>query len=298
MRHFSLVLLLSMAAAVAFALSSAFKHVSAGQVADAQNLRPGRVAALIRGTLTHRWWLAGMACDAVGLTGQIGALHFGSLSVVQPLLLVSLPLALLFRAGFAGHELTGRQLIWAGVLVAALAGFLALATRAPAAAAERVDGAAAVAAGAAGAAVVLSCMVIARRARRTAVPVLLGTAVGVVYAGTAALLKACGALLATGGIEALVTEWPIYAVVGLGAGGLLLNQLTFQAGALSAGLATTATVDAIASFAVGITVYGEQIRPGATVIVLQVLLCGLLVLAAAQLTRPMAQAAAGSRRVS
>lgn len=49
-----------------------------------------------------------------------------------------------------------------------------------------------------------------------------------------------------------------------GAGGLLLNQLTFQAGPLAASLPAISTVDPLFSIALGVIIYDEQIRHGLT----------------------------------
>lgn len=65
---------------------------------------------------------------------------------------------------------------------------------------------------------------------------------GAVYASTAALLKALTSM-ALEGIGPLLSSWQLYVVVVLGATGLLLNQLAFQAGPLNASLPATSTVD-------------------------------------------------------
>ena len=56
----------------------------------------------------------------------------------------------------------------------------------------------------------------------------------------------------------------LYAVIVAGAGGLLLNQLTFQAGPLAASLPAISTVDPLFSIALGVIIYDEQIRHGLT----------------------------------
>ena len=84
---------------------------------------------------------------------------------------------------------------------------------------------------------------------------------GAVYAGTAALLKALTSI-ALHGLGTLLTSWQLYAVLVLGATGLLLNQMAFQAGPLNASLPAIATVDPLLSIAIGVIVYDEQIRQG------------------------------------
>ena len=60
----------------------------------------------------------------------------------------------------------------------------------------------------------------------------------------------------------LLTSWQLYAVLILGAGGLLLNQVAFQAGPLSASLPAIASVDPLLSIVIGVVVYDERIRHG------------------------------------
>ena len=106
----------------------------------------------------------------------------------------------------------------------------------------------------------VTCVLLGRRQSRAGrSAALLGVAVGATYAGTAALLKTLTSIALQGPL-ALLTSWQLYTVVVLGAGGLVLNQLAFQAGPLAASLPAIATVDPLASIALGVVVYDEQIR--------------------------------------
>lgn len=283
------VVLLSLSAAFAFALSTSLKHVSAGQVPDAQDLHPSKLVHFVRATLAHPLWLGGIGADAVGLTLQIVALHFGALSVVQPLLVSGLLFALLIRQRYE-HHITFREIAWAVVLTFTLAGFVFLIAvgNAPPAH-ETADRTPAVASAAVGAALALACVALGRRTRvdgRAAA--LLGIAVGVTYAGTAALLKAVTDIAVQSPLSVLVS-WQLYAVVALGAAGLLLNQLAFQAGPLTASLPATATVDPLLSITIGVLVYDERLHRGpvgGAVLVLLLLLLGVAVIQLARAENP------------
>ena len=263
MRHEWLIVALSLSAAFFFAMSSSLKHVSAGHAPDAQTMHPGKIGEFVRATLTHRLWLGGIGCDVVGLTLQIVALHLGALAVVQPLLISGLLFALILRQGFEHHHITQRQIIWAVVLTAALAGFVVLAaTGNPTNQHRSVDRLPAVVAGLIGAVLTAVCVELGRRQRaRGGAAALLGIAVGIIYAATAAMLKAVTDIAVRSPLDLLVS-WQLYAVVALGAAGLLLNQLAFQAGPLTASLPATAAIDPLLSIVVGVTVYNESIRRG------------------------------------
>ena len=286
MRGQWLVVVLSLGAAFAFAASNLFKHISAGRVPNAQSLHPTQVGGFIRATLSQPLWLGGIACDIIAVGLQVLALHLGSLSVVQPLLITGLLFALILRPRVEHHRISRRQLGWAVLLTAALAGFLLLTTTGqPATARETADRLPAIVAGVLGAVLAAGCIALGRRPRakgRSAA--LLGVAVGVIDAAIAALLKALSDITTRAPLEVLIS-WQLYTTIALGAGVLLLNQLAFQAGPISASLPAIATINPLLSIAVGVLVYDEHISRGpgggTLLIILLVLLCAAVV----QLTR-------------
>lgn len=258
MSNVGLVVGLSLCAALGFAASSTLKHISAGTAPDAQDFGAGTLARFVRATVTHRLWLAGIACDTVALVFQMLALHVGALAVVQPLLIAALVFALVLRRLQDRRNVTGRQLVWALLLCAALATFVALAVGG-APASPHVDSLPAVIAGVIGAVLAAICIGLGKRmSRRAHRAALLGVTVGLTYAATAALLKAITDIIAQDVVRVLYS-WQLYAAIALGAAGLVLNQLAFQAGPLAASLPAISTVDPLASIAVGVAVYDEHI---------------------------------------
>ncbi len=292
MGHAWLIVVLSLAAAFVFAMSSTLKHVSAGHMPDAQTLRPGPVGTFIRATLTHRLWLGGVVCDIVGLALQVVALHLGELAVVQPLLISGLLFALILRHRYERQRITGREFVWGITVTAALAGFLVLATAGkPVVHHASVDRLPAIIAGLVGAALTATCIELGRRQReRGRSAALLGIAVGIVYAGSAAMLKAVTDIAVRSPL-ALITSWQLYAFVALGAAGLLLSQLAFQAGPITASLPATAAIDPLLSIVVGVSVYDEHIRRGPGAGAALVGLVVLLGVAVVQLARSPQHAA-------
>lgn len=286
MRHDWLVVALALASAFAFAVSSSLKHVSAGHVPDAQSLHPNKLGRFVRATLSHPLWLGGIGCDVVGLALQILALHLGALVIVQPLLISGLVFALLLRRRYGHHHVARRQTAWAVLLAGALAGFLLLAASGtPASLHETADRLPAVAAGVVGAVLAAACIELGRRQRtqgRSAA--LLGIAVGLIYAATAALLKALTDIAVRAPVHLLIS-WQLYTVLVLGAAGLLLNQLAFQAGPITASLPATATIDPLLSIVVGVVVYDEHIRRGPGGGALLIVLLILLSIAIIQIAR-------------
>ena len=91
--------------------------------------------------------------------------------------------------------------------------------------------------------------------------------------------------VAVQGPRALLTSWQLYTVLVIGVLGLLLNQLAFQAGPLTASLPAIATVNPLASITIGVLVYDETVRHSLEASVGLGLLLLLLGTAVIQLTR-------------
>jgi drug/metabolite transporter (DMT)-like permease len=255
-----LVIGLSLTSAAAFAVSANFKHTSAGQVPLPFAAGDRSLTRFIRATLTHPLWRKGIAIDAVGLTLQAVALHLGALALVQPLLLSGLVFALLIRLGTPG-AVRLRELGWAAVLVAAISGLLVL-IGATSGAATSANASPAILTAAAGVLVVAVCVVFGGRHQdhRLAGPVL-GAAVAIAYAGAAALLKAVTNLISQNPFT-VVSSWQLYALIVVGAAGLLLNQMAFQTGPMTSSLPTTSALDPLFSVALGVVIFHERIQLG------------------------------------
>ena len=275
------VVALSLGSALSFAASTNLKHSSAGEMPEVRKFRAGTLARFIGATLRHRLWLAGTLTDVIGLALQVVALHFGDLAVVQPLLISGLLFALALRRR-QGRRITAHEVRWALVLTSCLVMFLFLAGTNPSgphpAGPDRLP---AVVAACVGAVLAVACIALAHWRKPAAdAAALMGIAVGVVYAASAALLKALTDQV-THGVWAVLSGWQLYAVIVVGAVGLLLNQLAFQAGPLTASLPAMATVDPLLSIVVGVLVYDEHIHRGpysGIGLILLMLLLGLSVI--------------------
>jgi drug/metabolite transporter (DMT)-like permease len=272
-----------------FALSSALKHRSADRTPLGGG--GGRGASAVRfllATLRQPLWLAGLGADAGGVTLQVTALHLGALAVVQPVMITALLFALVLNHRVAGTRVPRREVAGALALIAGLVGFLVISG----ASSPRVTGvpqaadrqpAVVVALVAVG--LVALCVVQARRVSRATSAALLGVAVGLVYACTAALIKACSDVLVPSGPLALLTSWQLPTLVVAGAFGLALNQLAFKAGPLNTSLPAIATVDPLVSIVLGVLVYDERLRSSAAAVVGEVACLVLLSAAVVQLSR-------------
>jgi drug/metabolite transporter (DMT)-like permease len=281
------VVVASLLATLFFSLSTALKHRSATTLAHSGSERgAARLGQFVVATLSHRWWIAGLLADAGGLALQAFALHVGEVSVVQPLLVTALLFSLIISHRVAGTRMTPAELRWGAVLVVALVGFLVISGAAtnhsPHAEADRWP---AFFSGVGAAAVALVCLAVARRLPHGRRAAMIGVAVGTVYACTAVLIKAVTNIMTSHGLVALLTSWQLPVLVVAGAGGILLAQLAFRSGPLTASLPAMASLDPLLSVALGIIVYDEHLRTGAGAVTGEILSLAALAAAAIALSR-------------
>jgi hypothetical protein len=281
----ALVYPVALVAAASFAIAIPLEHRAADSVpGGGGGLGPRQIGAVVRATVRSRWWLTGMSLHTLGLGVHALALYLGGLAVVQPLLVANLLFALPINRRLRREQVKPVELGWAAVLVVSLAGFLVLATAGVPSGIQAADRGPAVAAGALTSVVSVLLVLAAHRAGRSAAATLLGVATGVLFAVTASLLKECTGLLVQGP-GGLIAGWQFYALVVVGLTGLLLNQLAYQAGPLSASLPAITVVNPLVSILLGVLVFDENLRHTAPAILGEVVFLGMLALAAVNLSR-------------
>ena len=205
-------------------------------------------------------WLAGSAIAVVAFSLHALALHEGNLTLVQPLLVTTVLFALPASRAVGGTPVSRAQLEWAAVLVVALACFFAAGD--PATPTNNgVDAWPAVIASILAVAAVGICVGLARRRTAGTAAALLGAGAGIAFAGAAALIKTATNLLAQGAV-ALVSGWQLYALIVVGAIGIVLSQLAYRAGPVSASLPAMNSVNPLASVLIGVAVFDEHFRTG------------------------------------
>jgi len=275
--------LVALAAAALFGVSTALQHRSAGLVTDAQADGGEGLAAFVSGTLRHPLWVTGVVADIGGFALHALALREGPLSLVQPLLVSSAVFALALRQLLEHRWPRRDQLAWSGTLAVGLVMFLAVSTPAGGVA-QPADSRPAIVVGGLIGLGVLGFFLAGRRSTGRAAAALLGTAAGLSYAAVAGLLKQDMGTLDRG-LGALVTSWPFYALIGVGALGLLVNQLAYQAGPLSSSLPAIMTVGPVVSLVIGVVVFDEQFRTGPAALLGAAVCLALVLVAAGGLTR-------------
>jgi hypothetical protein len=246
-------------AALSNAVSVITRHIAS--TADPQRPTGFRIVGYL---LRNPQWLAGWGAQAAAFAFQAVALHFGQLSVVQPLLVTELVLALVLRRVWIRQSVAAAA--WGGA-VAACAGLAVFLV-----AADPRGGHAGPTSGHWAAAIVACIAVIAALSllamggspsRRAA---LLGSAGGIMWALEATFIKSMTDDLTQGGLAGLFTHWSVYAVAVGGAAGVVLEQAALQSGPLRVSQPLLVIVDPMVSIALSVWLFGEYFETNAGVL--------------------------------
>ncbi|GLY73658.1 DMT family transporter [Actinoallomurus iriomotensis] len=259
---------LAVLAAASNALASVLQRRAARTAPAGQAFRLGLIAYLI-----HRpAWLGGIAALIGGFAFQAGALLFGGLALVQPILVVELPITMMFIGCVFRVRLDRRSWLAVGVLTGGLVMLLLGAMpseghQVP----SRMLWAVATLVTLGLVALLLTVARLATGAGRAAI---LGVAAGLGFSFTAALMKQ--AVREVERPSTLFTTWTVYAMVLAGLVSLFLLQNAFQSGPLVAVQPALTVADPVASIGYGVGLFGETIRLGAWS-VLELFAVGLIV---------------------
>jgi drug/metabolite transporter (DMT)-like permease len=274
-----IAVLFGLIAALLFALSAALQQRAAlSAVTESNGVHPpeGRAeddSTIVRRVgvmlplvlLLHRLvrqplWLIGWVTNLVGFLSQAVALHFGSVALVQPLLvtqlLFTLPLAAFRdRTHPSTRDWLAALSVCAGVVV-----FLSVRGTAPVDAPP--DRLRVIIAGLCGAAAVGALVVTAGRRPPLVHSTLVAVAAGLCFAMSAVLIKLTTEDLVGRGVAATAVDWPGYALAVSTLVGLVLGQEAYASGALSAAVAAMTITNPAASYLLGLFAFHAVLPTG------------------------------------
>ena len=256
--HPVVAVLLALGSAFLYALAAALQRLASARAAhEGTHPRDGRefFLALARMPL---WW-AGIGSMACGAAVHVVALSLGSVTLVQPVGVLALVLALPLDARLERRTIRGAEWASAALLVAGLAGLLTLAPHHGGIQQAGTVGlvVTAVVAALALAAVVLVGNRLGWRARAVSRAAGAGLCAGV----TSGLVRPVLHGLHRGPLDVGVLVAGI-AVIALPVIGVLLLQTAYRDGGLDAGLATQTTIDPVVAGTIGILVLDERFEGG------------------------------------
>ncbi|MGK3105092.1 DMT family transporter [Streptomyces sp. WAC05858] len=260
-----LAVLLALLSALGNGMASVLQRRAAMDQAREERGAPGPKRNLVRlaRLLRRRYWLAGLAAMMVSAAAQVGALAVGRLSVVQPLLVSELLFTLVVGSLVFHHRPDGRTWLSFVMLAAGLALFLVAAD--PSHGETTAQNGEWLPVGVVVAVAVGALIAGAGALRGPARAVALGSATAACFACTAALIKELTGRF-SGGVVAVFTDWPLYAVCAVGLLSFLLLQSTLRAGTLAASQPALTLGDALVSIALGWVLFGERVELGLRIV--------------------------------
>jgi hypothetical protein len=283
--------LIALCAALASAIGDVVRQRSAQEITDKQ---VGHLELFRLSVRDTRWWLGAIGAVA-NYSLQAEALALGSVMLVTALQVTSLLFALPIYARLAHHRVTRSEWMWAVLLAAALA--ILVTVGHPGGGTWRGSlGTWTAVAVVLGPALVL-CVLGARIwSGGSAAPVLLAVVAGSSLALFAVLTKgAVGAF--SGGFGAFLRAPEAYALIPAALAGMIFQQSSFRAGALTASLPTVTVAKPVVASLLGVLVLGETLdADGPEVVVLIAAVVVVIVSTIALARGEAASIAAGAGR--
>ena len=242
-----------------FGVASAREHHVASAAETRRALDPGLLVSLARNSA---WLLAfGFELVAVGL--QLLALRWGAVALVQPLLVLGLPLAVLVAARLKHQQLAAAE--WVGISLCG-AGVTVLALLLPESTSQQAHSAAGTLP------VLLFGLAVAGLAALPGRPAVTGAAAGIAAGVGTAALALCSERLTD--IPALLTSWPPYVALVGGVLALQLGQAAFQGERLGAPLAAATLLEPVTAVMLSAAVLHQRLSTGALSLACSILATG------------------------
>lgn len=298
---------LALLSALSIAWGTVIRHNLSGDLDE----DTGTLHGVAKTLKQPRWWL-GSTLAIAGYVFQVAALAFGTLLLVQPLLVMKLMLTLPLAAKVNGRRISKSETAWSVALTFAVATLVLLGK--PAAGSTNIPTHLWGWALAAGGVVMCGLYAAAVRwpntgtgsnsaadkenrgvLRQNPKALLLGTATGWLYGFVALLSKSVIDIYVNHGLVKLLLAWELWLLIALALIGVGLQQAAFNAGPLQASLPAMTVVEPIVAFTLGYIVLGEHFQAvGAQWIALAIALATMIAATIALAARPAEASATGA----
>lgn len=247
----ALAVLFALGSALTIAWGTVVRHRIA--VAAGEN-RSGAIMDAIRVPL---WWV-GVFSALFGYFLQVVALSFGTLLIVQPILVLSLMFTLPLSAKYDGRRISVSETLWAGVLTIAVAVLVVLGK--PTAGKMEPHLPVWLWCLGLGMLVMLLTYFVAIRQQPWLRALLLGSLTGAIMGYLAVLSKAVVNVFAAQGATGVFQAWELYGLIISAAVGTAVQQASFNAGPLKNSLPAMTVVEPIVAFILGYIVLDEKFQ--------------------------------------
>lgn len=242
--------------AILFALASALTIAWGTVVRHRIALTAPSGKAPILEVIKRPLWWAGLSTALIGYGLQVVALGFGTLLVVQPILVLSMVFTLVLSAAMERRVASARELIWSFILTTAVATLVIVGNPLPGTGGTWLRWLLAVTIG--GGILLLIDAIAHRRPPQKAL--LTGLVTGATFGFVAVFSKATVDVAVAGGLMAMLTSWVFYAVIIGATVGTAIQQTSFNAGDLRNSLPAMTVAEPITAFSLGYLVLGEKLQ--------------------------------------
>lgn len=267
-----LAITLALLCAATFAVSTSVQHQAAEGAPESAEGVLGLIAYLVR----QPPWLLGQFLALCAFALHASALNAGAIAVVQPIVVSGIVWAVPARAALSRRLPSVVEV--RAVLVTALGLAVFLVASNPSKGETAGLGLGTIALAALGVMVAAVTNFAASRVRddprRKAF--LLGVVGGVLFGLVAGFLKLALQELDEGGLGAMLSAWPTYALLVAGAGGVLTNQRAYRTAGLSASMPALNIVNGLTSLVFGFTVFSEVPRHSPLFLVIEAAALGCM----------------------
>ncbi len=247
---------LSLIAALLFAVASVLQQKGTSTVADDDALGAGMLASLVRRPV----WLLGIGADIAGFGVQAWALAVGSLLLVQPLLVSTLLFALPLAAWTQKRHLTLKEWAWAAVLMASLVAFVVLGQ--PTEGIEQPTFRSWIPTLLIVTPLIAGCLYAAKGlGHGTRRSLVLAVVAGVMLGLSAPLTKTAVHAFDHGVVGGL-KAWELWLMAITASLGTFWQQSSYQAGDVQTSLPAVTVLKPIIAMALGLTIYQEHLKVG------------------------------------
>lgn len=216
--------------------------------------------------LRHPQWLLGGIAMIVSFLLQAEALNYGTLSAVEPVLVLELPMTFILASVVFSHPLPKRDWVSSAVMAGGLALFIGVLAPSGGDAASIPELVAVCAS--VGTALGIAALVAAGHAARGQTKsALFGIAAGSGFGLTASLIKVSVTRLSSGGPVSAFSAWETYGFAVSGVVSVILIQAALHAGTLVAAQPGITLLDPLVSLLWGTIVLSETIYTGPLLVV-------------------------------
>jgi hypothetical protein len=258
--------------AATFAVSSSVQHQAAEGAPESARTLVELLGYLVRRPL----WLIGQFLATCAFVLHASALHSGPIAVVQPIVVSGIVWAVPARAAMSRRMPSVTELRAVLITATGLAVFLVASD--PTAGSPAALGPGTITFALLGVAIAAVANTAASRVRQDPrrKAFLLGVVGGVLFGLVAGFMKLTLQEVGSGGLAALATSWPTYALVLAGTGGVLTNQRAYRTAGLSGSMPALNIVNGLISLTFGFTVFSEVPRHSPLFLAMEVLALGCM----------------------